>query len=90
MQTRKDEAIPSFLRETPMDTPSTLGYIKTQISAIYTAAVKIPDSDDDKDEQALHIDHDTYARIYTAVFDYTRLSDKGPKTQQQSLTRPDL
>jgi len=91
MQTRKDEAIPPFLREIPMDPTSTLEYIKTQISSIYTAAAKIPDPDNhDNDEQALHIDHDTYAKIYTAVFDYTRVSDQRPKTQQSPGVRGEI
>jgi len=86
MQTRKDEAIPAFLREIPMDPTSTLEYIKAQISSIYTAAK----TSNINDETALHIDHDTYAKIYTAVFDYTRVSDNGPKTQQSPAARGEI
>jgi len=74
-----------------MDPTSTLEYIKTQLSSIYTAAAKTPGPDnDDNDERALHIDHDTYAKIYTAVFDYTRISDKGPITQQSPAVRGEI
>lgn len=83
MQTRKSEAVPPFLRDIPTDPTSTLEYITTHISAIYTAAR----SSSINDEEFLHIGHDTYAKIYTAVFNYTRTPEKQSKAQQSSLAK---
>lgn len=66
MQTRKHEAIPPFLQQKPIDPTAKLVYIKTEISAIYTAAKDSYTNDD----QALNIDHDKYIELYTAVHDF--------------------
>lgn len=83
MQTRKSEAVPPFLRDISIDPSSTLEYITTHISAIYTAAR----SSSINDEDIVHIDHDTYAKIYTAVFNYTRTPEKQSKAQQSSIAK---
>ncbi|KAI4763407.1 hypothetical protein E4T52_04606 [Aureobasidium sp. EXF-3400] len=83
MQTRKHEAVPPFLQERNIDPTTTLAYIKTEISAIYTAAKDFDTNNDD----ILHISQDKYIKLYTAIFDYFRrlktpstplsLTDKG-------------
>lgn len=82
MQIRKNEAIPEFLNGRPIDPTVTLEYIITQLSGIYTAA-KTSDSDDN-DDKVLHIDHDTYAKIYTAVFNYLRTPEKRSTPQSSA------
>jgi hypothetical protein len=60
-----DQAIPPFLQQRPVNPTTTLTYIQTQLSAIYTAA-----KTSNNDDQIPHLSHDTYSKIYTAVFDY--------------------
>jgi hypothetical protein len=64
--------IPPFLQERNTDPTTTLACIKTEISNIYTAAK----TSDINDDQPLDIDHDKYIKLYTAVFDYTKVARK--------------
>jgi hypothetical protein len=60
-----DPAIPPFLQQRPVNPTTTLTYIQTQISAIYTTA-----KTSNNNNQIPYLSHDTYSKIYTAVFDY--------------------
>lgn len=66
-----------------MDPTSTLEYIKTQISNIYTAAK----TSSINDEQALYIDHVRYSKLYTAVHNYCTSSHKSKSSGYSSLYR---
>jgi hypothetical protein len=82
---KTDPAIPLFLQQKPIDPTTTLTYLKTEISSIYTAA-KTPENND----KALHIDHDRYITIYTAVFDYCTMTKNKSKPVGWAVNNRDL
>jgi hypothetical protein len=71
---KEPPAIPPFLQEFPIDPTTTLAYIQTEISSIYSAA-KTSSNDND---QALHINHDRYIEIYNAVYNFCKESKSRP------------
>jgi hypothetical protein len=82
---KDDPAIPHFLQQKPIDPTTTLTYLKTEISSIYTAA-KTPENND----EALHIDHKRYIQIYTAVFDYCTMTKNKSKPVGWAVNNRDL
>jgi hypothetical protein len=71
---KEDQAIPPFLQNNPIDPTTTLAYIQTEISSIYSAA----NTSNNDIDQALHIDHDRYIEIYTAVYNFCKDSKSQP------------
>jgi hypothetical protein len=69
-------AIPPFLQENHIDPSTTLAYIQTEISNIYSAAKAL-----DNDDAALQIEHDRYIKIYTAVFDFCKTAMQTSNSQ---------
>jgi hypothetical protein len=82
---KTDPAIPPFLQQKPIDPTTTLTYIKTEISSIYTAAKTLNNND-----KALQIDHDRYLKIYTAVFDYCTMTKNKSKPVGWAVNDRDL
>jgi hypothetical protein len=70
---KEPPAVPPFLQGVPIDPTTTLAYIQTEISSIYSAA----NTSNNDDDQALHINHDRYIEIYTAVHNFC----KDPKSR---------
>ncbi|KAI5251329.1 Cullin repeat-containing protein [Aureobasidium subglaciale] len=61
-----DPQVPAFLQNKAIDPAATLSYIQDQISIIYGSARA-----NQQDEHPLPPDHDTYIKIYTAIWQYT-------------------
>jgi hypothetical protein len=75
---KEPPAIPPFLDGNPIDPDTSLAYIQTEISNIYSAA-KTTDNDND---QAIRVESNKYIEIYTAVFNFCK------EAMQKSQSQP--
>jgi hypothetical protein len=75
---KEPPAIPPFLQNNPIDPTTTLAYIQTEISNIYSAAKT---SSNNNDDQVFKINNDKYIEIYTAVTQFGALGMQRSKSQ---------